>query len=141
MSDNMTDVLAPSDEQDFDFAGSSAVEVKTATFTITDVESENTESANGRGVRHNLTFESPDFPYPIILRLFTEYVPNDTSKSTAWVERQRGTLKNIAKAALGRTGYSLNPASPSFIGGRQVIATTKDDGSGFATLGKFKKVA
>src|SRR5258707_320248 len=137
----MTDTtLTPQDEQDFDFAGSSAVDVKTAVFTITEAEGERTESPNGTGFRHNLTFESPEWPYPITLRLFTEYTPSDPSKSTEWVQRQRGMLKNIAKAALGQTGYSLNPASPSYIGGRQVQATTKDDGSGFATLGKFKKV-
>jgi len=137
----MTDeMLQGAEETDFDFAGSSAVEVVTAQFTITDAEQETTESANGTGTRHALTFESPDFPYPIIVRLFVSYTPSDSSKSTDWVNRQRGTLKNIAKAAVGGTAYALNPQSPKYIVGRVVQATTRDGGDRFATLSKFKAV-
>lgn len=135
----MSDMLPPS--QDFDFSGDSAVEIKECEWTITEAEQEETDTDNGSGVRHNLTFESEDFPFPITLRQFVSYTPADSNKSTDWVSRSRGTLKNIAKAAVGEPRYSLVPGSPNYIVGRRVRATTKDGGDGFPTLGKFKAVS
>jgi len=125
---------------EFDFSNDSAVEVVEAVWTITEAEVEQTESDNGSGTRHNLTFESEDFPYPITLRQFVEYTPSDESKNTDWVKRSRGILKNIAKAALGEPRYSLNPDAANYIVGRTVKATTRDGGDGFATLSKFRSV-
>ena len=136
----MTDENLLDTETEFDFSGDSAVEVVEAVWTITEAEVEATESENGSGTRHNLTFESEDFPYPITLRQFVSYTPADESKNTDWVKRSRGILKNIAKAALGEPRYSLNPDAPNYIVGRQVRATTRDGGDGFATLSKFRSV-
>lgn len=126
--------------QEFDFSQDSAVEVVEAVWTITEAEVDQTESDNGTGTRHNLTFESDQWPYPITLRLFVEYTPTDSSKSTDWVKRNRGILKNIAKAALGEPRYSLNPDAENYIVGRTVRATTRDGGDGFATLSRFRSV-
>lgn len=128
------------DEQEFDFSGDSTVEVITATWQITDVEVKETDSDNGSGTMHALTFESEDFPFPIVVRQFVEYHPTDESKNTDWVKRSRGVLKNIANAAIGEPKYSLNPEAPNYIVGKYVKATTKDNGEGFPTLGRFKKV-
>lgn len=136
----MLDENALSTETEFDFSGDSAVEVVEAIWTITEAEQETTESDNGTGTRHNLTFESDDFPYPITLRQFVEYTPSDASKNTDWVKRSRGVLKNIAKAAVGEPRYSLNSDADNYIVGRQVKATTRDGGDGFATLSKFRSV-
>lgn len=136
----MTDENLLDTETEFDFAQDSAVEVVEAVWTITEAEQEVTESDNGTGTRHNLTFESEDFPYPITLRQFVSYTPADESKDTSWVKRSRGILKNIAKAALGEPRYSLNPDADNYIVGKQVRATTRDGGDGFASLGKFRSV-
>lgn len=135
---SMTDENLLDAETEFDFSQDSAVEVVEAVWTITEVEVETTESDNGTGVRHNLTFESEAFPYPITLRQFVSYTPADSSKNTDWVKRSRGILKNIAKAALGEPRYSTNPDADNYIGGRTVKATTRDGGDGFASLGKFR---
>lgn len=135
----MTEDMIPS-ENEYDFSKDSVVDVIEAVFTITEAEEKETESPKGKGKQHILTFESDDFPYAIVLRQFVEYTPAEEGRDTSWVTRSRGTLKNIAKAAIGATGYSLNPESPNYIVGRQVKATTKDNGEGFATLGKFRKV-
>jgi len=128
--------------EELDLSGDSAVEVIEAVWQITEAEQEETESDNGTGTRVNLTFEAEDeaFPYPITMRFFTTYEPTDSSKNTDWVKRQRGQLKNVAKAAIGEPRLSLDPSSPNYIVGKRVKATTKDGGDGFATLGKFKKV-
>src|SRR6266478_1821660 len=123
---NITEgLIDPANEQDFDFAGDSVVESKTLEWTITDAESVDKESDNGSGVQHDLTFENDEFPYPIHIRQFVSYTPTDSEKNTDWVKRSRGVLKNIAKAALGGTGYSFDPSSPNYIVGKHVTATTK----------------
>ena len=127
-------------ETEFDFSGDSAVEVVEAVWTITDAEQEETSSDNGTGVRHVLVFESEDFPFPITMRQFVAYTPADESKNTDWVKRSRGILKNIAKAAIGEPRYSLDADSENYIVGKQVKATTRDGGDGFATLSKFRAV-
>ena len=132
-----TDTLAATDE--LDLSGDSAVEVVEAVWQITEAEAEETESENGSGKRVNLTFESENFPFPITMRFFTEYSPADPNKNTDWVKRQRGQLKNVAKAATGEPVLSLNSDSPNYIVGKTVKATTKDGGDGFPVLGKFKK--
>lgn len=131
------DSLTPPSEE-FDFSGDSAVEVKEALWTITEVETKDTDSANGKGTQHILTFESDAFPYPVLVRQFVQYTPTDASKNVDWVKRSRGILKNIAKAAGLEGKYSLTPGASNYIVGRQVIATTRDGGDGFATLSKFK---
>src|SRR4029077_5366388 len=103
------DLLSASDE--LDLSSDSAVEVKEAIWSITEVEVEQTESDNGSGTRVNIVFASEDFPYDITMRLFVAYTPTDESKSTDWVKRQRGQLKNIAKAAIGVTQFSLNESA------------------------------
>lgn len=148
MSTGTDSTIPAAEEQDFDFSKDSAVEIVTAEFTITAAEVQTTEGDKGTGTRHNLTFESPDFPYEIRMGLYVSYEPADPSTvemgadgvTPKWVGRQRGTLKNIAKAALGHTGYSLNPSSSNYLVGKTVQATTRDDGSGFATLSKFRAV-
>lgn len=127
------------EEQDFDFSGDSAVERVTGVFTITKVEPKQSSSDNGEGTYHALTFEGESIPFPITLRLFIDYTSHE-GKSTDWVKRQRGILKNIAKAAVGQPSYSLNPSSENYIVGRRVTATTRDDGEGRPTLGRFKAV-
>lgn len=136
MSDH--EVLSASDE--LDLSGDSAVEIREAVFTISEAEQEQTDSENGQGTRVNLVFTSDDFPYPITMRFFISYTPTDSSKDTSWVNRQRGQLKNIAKAATGEPRLSLNPDSPTYIVGKQVKATTRDGGDGFAVLSKFRSV-
>lgn len=135
------ETLDASDE--LDLSGDSAVEIVTSVFTITDATEEETSSDNGSGSRVNLVFESDDFPYPITERFFTSYEPTDASKKTDWVNRQRGQLKNVVKAATGEA--RLNTKNPdnaeTYIVGKQVTATTRDNGSGFAGLSKFKKVS
>lgn len=135
------DVLPTSEE--VDLSGDSAVEAITAIFSITDAELEETESENGSGERINLTFESDDFPYAITMRFFLAYTPSDSSKSTDWVKRQRGQLKNVIKAAgldVARAKAITNSDSDNSIVGKQVKATTRDGGDGFATLSRFKSV-
>lgn len=126
-------------DDELDLSGDSAVEVVTAQWQITEAEIEETESDNGSGKRVNLTFESEDFPFPLTMRFFTEYTPSDPNKNTDWVKRQRGQLKNIAKAATGEPKLVLNSETEGYIVGKVVTATTKDGGDGFPVLGKFKK--
>ncbi len=76
----------------------------------------------------------------ITMRFFTEYSPVDSSKNTDWVKRQRGQLKNVAKAAGVEPKGIDNPESENYLLGKSVRATTKDGGDGFAVLSKFKKV-
>lgn len=139
MTASTEETLSSTDE--LDLSGDSAVEIVTAVWQITEVEAEETESDNGAGSRIRLTFESEDFPFPINMRFFTEYTPADPNKNTDWVKRQRGQLKNVAKAATGEPKLVTNPDSESYIVGKYVTATTKDGGDGFPVLSKFKKVA
>lgn len=134
------DVINPVDE--LDLSGDSAVEIVTSNFTIQEATHEETESDNGKGNRATLVFESDDWYAPITMRFFTSY-ESKTGKSTDWVKRSRGQLKNILKAATGQTnlGSALDPDSQDYIVGKQVQATTKDGGDGFAVLSRFKKVA
>lgn len=127
------DVLDSGDE--LDLSNDSAVERITATFVVATTEQKHSESENGTGSYEEVVLESEDFPYPITMRFFTEYEPSDSSKSTDWVKRQRGGLKNLAKAIFGEPRWNRAAAV-----GKQVIATTKDNGEGVATLGRFKKV-
>jgi hypothetical protein len=132
------DVLETSDE--LDLSGDSAVEAVTAIWTIESAESEEVESDNGTGSRIVIEFTSDDWPYPITMRFFTSY-ESATGKNTDWVKRQRGQLKNVVKAATGETTLSLNADHPNYIVGKQVRATTRDGGDGFAILSRFKKAA
>lgn len=139
------DGLTPPVEE-FDFSKDSAVDIFTGIWTVTEVESKETNSDKGEGVQHILTFENPEFPYPVTVRQFVQYTSKE-GKDTSWVNRSRGQLKNIAKAASERKGdklsegkYSLTPGAENYIVGKRVLATTKDNGDGFATLSKFKPV-
>lgn len=136
---NEQDTLSSEDE--LDLSGDSAVEIVTAVFQITEAEIVESESDNGAGKYVKLTFESEDFPFPLNMRFFTEYTPSDPNKNMDWVKRQRGQLKNIAKAATGEPKLILNSEQEGYIVGRSVTATTKDGGDGFPVLSKFKKVA
>lgn len=133
-------MIGAEEEQEFDFTNDSAVEVVEAIWQITDAESVETESDNGSGTQHVLTFESDDFPFPIKIRQFVEYTATDPDKDTSWVKRSRGVLKQIAKAATGEPKYSLNPEAPNYIVGRKLSARTKDNGEGYPTLTRFKAV-
>lgn len=135
-----TEQISAVEEGDFSFGDGSVVDTVTATWTVTGAEVKQTESEKGKGTQHVLKFESPDFPYPIFIRQFVEYAPADVTKDLSWLKRARGVLKQISKAATGTDGYSLNPNSEKYIVGKQVIATTKEDQDGRATLGRFKKV-
>lgn len=135
-----TDTLNAADE--LDLSGDSAVEIVTSDWTVQEVSHEETESDNGKGNRATLVFESDAWYAPITMRFFTSY-ESKTGKSTDWVKRSRGQLKNILKAATGQTnlGEALNPDSANYIVGKAVNATTKDGGDGFAVLSRFKKIA
>src|SRR6266702_4462623 len=135
-----TDVLGAQDENDL--SGDSAVEVKTAKWTVQDISEEQSESDNGTGRKVTIEFESDDWYAPITMRFFTSYTSKQ-GKNTDWVKRSRGQLKNILKAATGQTNLSdaLDSGSEHYLVGKQVIASTKDGGDGFAVLGRFKKVA
>lgn len=136
----MSDTLTAQDE--LDLSNDSAVEIVEDIWQITEVETVDSESDNGTGKYVKLTFsrESEDFPNEITMRFFTEYSPVDSSKNTDWVKRQRGQLKNVAKAAGVEPKGIDNPESENYLLGKSVRATTKDGGDGFAVLGKFKKV-
>lgn len=136
----MNDVLNAQDENDL--SGDSAVEIVTSVFTVQEIESEDSESDNGTGRKVTIVFESDDWYAPITMRFFTSYV-SKLGKNTDWVKRSRGQLKNILKAATGQTNLSdaLDSSSEHYLVGKQVQATTKDGGDGFATLSRFKKVA
>lgn len=136
----MTDTLSAANE--LDLSGDSAVEIVTTAWTVQEVTHEETESDNGKGNRATIVFESDDWYAPITMRFFTSY-ESKQGKSTDWVKRSRGQLKNILKAATGQTnlGDALDPDSPNYIVGKAVNATTKDGGDGFAVLSRFKKVA
>lgn len=130
-----------SSEDELDLSGDSAVEVVTAIWQVTEAEEVESDSDNGTGKYVKLTFESDDFPFPINMRFFTEYTPSDPNKNTDWVKRQRGQLKNIAKAATGEPKLNYkNSDAENYIVGKSVTATTKDGGDGFPVLGKFKAV-
>lgn len=131
------DVLDSADE--LDLTGDSAVEAVTAHWTIESAESEEVDTDNGTGSRIVLEFTSDEWPYPITMRFFVSY-ESKNGKSTDWVKRQRGQLKNIAKAATGEPKLSLNADSPNYIVGKTVQATTRDGGDGFAVLSRFKAV-
>lgn len=134
------DTLDAVDE--LDLSGDSAVEIVTSNWTVQEASHEETESDNGRGNRATLVFESDDWYAPITMRFFTSY-ESKAGKSTDWVARQRGQLKNILKAATGQTnlGTALDPDSADYIVGKQVQATTRDNSDGFAVLSRFKKIA
>lgn len=134
------DTLNAADE--LDLSGDSAVEIVTTDWTVQEVSHEETESDNGKGNRATLVFESDAWYAPITMRFFTSY-ESKTGKSTDWVKRSRGQLKNVLKAATGQTnlGEALNPDSANYIVGKAVNATTKDGGDGFAVLSRFKKIA
>ena len=136
----MTNATPVVDE--LDLSGDSAVEQVTAVWTIQEASHEETESDNGVGNRATIVFESDDWAYPITMRFFTSYTSKQ-GKDTEWVKRQRGQLKNILKTATGQTnlGSALDPNSQDYIVGKQVNATTRDGGDGFAVLSRFKKVA
>lgn len=140
MVDNGSDVLDSSAE--LDLSGDSAVEQVTSRWTITEASREDTETDNGAGNRTTLVFESDDWYAPITMRFFTSY-DSKQGKSTDWVKRSRGQLKNILKAATAQAnlGAALDVDSSDYIVGRQVQATTKDGGDGFAVLSRFKKIA
>jgi len=134
------DVLGTQDENDL--SGDSAVEIVNSTWTIQSIEDELSDSPNGTGRKVTIEFESDDWYAPITMRFFTSYT-SKAGKNTDWVKRSRGTLKNILKAATGQTNLSevLDANSEHYLVGKQVIATTKDGGDGFAVLSRFKKVA
>src|SRR6266404_9535208 len=134
-----TDTLSANDE--LDLTGDSAVEIFEDVWQITEVETIDSESDNGVGKYVALVFsrDSTDFPNEITMRFFTEYSPVDSSKNTDWVKRQRGQLKNVAKAAGVEPKGIDNPESENYLLGKSVRATTKDGGDGFAVLSKFKK--
>lgn len=127
-------MLTAVEEQEFDFSNDSSVEQVEGIWTIIAAELEETESDNGRGKRHVITFTGDAVPFPVTVRQFVEY-ESKVGKDNAWVKRSRGALKQLAKAALGEPKYSL-----SQLVGKQVRATTKDDGNGYATLAKFRPV-
>lgn len=127
------EVLDSADE--LDLSNDSAVERITAVFAITEAEQIESESENGVGKYEQVVFESESLPFPITMRFFTEYEPSDPNKSTDWVKRQRGALKNLAKAIFGEPTWNRSKAI-----GHSVTATTRDNGEGQATLGRFKKV-
>lgn len=136
-NEGRVDTLSSDDE--LDLSGDSAVEIVETVWQITEADVEETESDNGSGKRVNLTFEAEDFPFPLTMRFFTEYTPSDPDKNTNWVKRQRGQLKNVAKAATGEPRLVLNSEAEGYIVGKFVRATTKDGGDGFPVLSKFKK--
>lgn len=134
------DVLAAQDENDL--SGDSAVEIVTAVWTVQSIEAEESETDNGSGRKVTIEFESEAFYAPITMRFFTSYTSKH-GKNTDWVKRSRGQLKNVLKAATGQTNLAeaLDSGSEHYLVGKTVQATTKDGGDGFATLGRFKKVA
>lgn len=133
------DLLDTSAEDDL--SGDSAVEIKTAVWTIQSVDAEESETANGTGRKVSIVFESDDWYAPITARFFTSYTSSQ-GKNTDWVKRSRGQLKNILKAATGQTNLAeaLNSDGEHYLVGKKVTATTKDGGDGFAVLGRFKAV-
>ena len=135
----MSETLTAADE--LDLSGDSAVEIFEDIWQVTEVETEDTESDNGTGKRVNLVFsrEADEYPREITMRFFTEYTPADPAKNTDWVKRQRGQLKNVAKAAGVEPKGIDNPDSENYLLGKSVRASTKDSGDGFPTLSKFKK--
>lgn len=138
------ETIGAAEETEFDFSKDSAVDVGEFTWKITEFEVKETEGENGNGVQHVFTFESDDYPYPVKLRQFVDYTPVDPTKDTSWVKRSRGVLKNLAKAISedGKSAtYSTNPNSASYPVGKFVKATTRDNGEGFATLTRFKRVS
>jgi len=126
----MVDTMSTQDE--IDLSKDSAVEAVTATFSITETEQVASESEKGTGTYERITVESEDYPLPINLRFFTEY-ESKVGKDTNWVARQRGQLKLLAKAVFGEPIWNRDNAV-----GKSFVATTKDDGSGYPTLGRFK---
>lgn len=129
------DLIAPSDEQEFDFSNDSTVEAKEGIWTIIAAEENQTDSDKGTGVQHIITFTGDAVPFPVTVKQFVQY-DSKLGASTAWVKRSRGVLKMLAKAATGEPKYKLRN-----LVGKQVRATTKDDGNGYATLTKFRPVS
>jgi hypothetical protein len=120
-------------ESEFDFSDDSTVETIEADWDIISADVNHVESDRGRGVQHVITFQNADvLPFPITVRQFVSYEYKNGGDN-AWVKRSRGVLKNIVKAATGETSGSLDA-----LVGRTVRATTRDDGQGFYTLGKFR---
>lgn len=134
-------MINPAEEGVLDFSADTAVDEQELAFTIVSVEEKQSESAKGSGSYYAFGFESADLPFPVTVRLFTEY-NSATGASTDWVKKQRGTVKRIAMAALGTKGqFSLNPSSPLYIVGHQVLATTTPDDQDRLTLKRFKPVS
>lgn len=127
----MTDEMLPTSDE-FDFSKDSTVETIEGVWTITSVNRDRKESEKGIGEQLTLEFQSEALPFPVTVRQFISYEYKNGG-DTAWVKRSRGVVKNIVKAALGEAvgGYSA-------LVGRQIRATTKDDGNGFYTLTKFR---
>ena len=140
MASQVADVLDTAAEDDL--SNDSAVEVITAVWTIQAIESEDSESDNGTGRKVTIEFASDDWHYPITMRFFTSYT-SSKGKNTDWVKRSRGQLKNVLKAATGQANLAeaLDTESANYLVGKRITASTKDGGDGFATLGRFKKVA
>lgn len=134
------DVLSP--EAEDDLSGDSAVEIKTAVWTIQSIEADQSESDNGVGRKITVELASDEWYAPITMRFFTSYT-SSKGKSTDWVKKSRGQLKNLLKAATGQTNVAdaLDADGSNYAVGKKVTATTRDSGDGFATLGRFKKVA
>jgi len=125
-----------SPETEFDFSQDTTVETIEGIWTIVDAVEEAMESDKGTGRRHVITFNGDALPFPITVRQIVAYEYRNGGGDTSWVKRSRGVLKNLAKAATGEPRYSL----ASLIG-KQVRATTKDDGNGFYTLSRFRPAA
>lgn len=121
-------------DEELDFSNDSTVEVIEDTWTITEVEAEELESEKGKGTQHRITFQGEILPFPITVRQFVSYEYKNGGDNS-WVKRSRGVLKNIFKAATGEVKGSLRS-----LVGRTLRATTRDDGQGFYTLGKYRAV-
>src|ERR1043166_8420308 len=129
------DVLGTDAEDDL--SSDSAVEIKTAVWTIQSIEAEQSESDNGVGRKITIELASDEWYAPITMRFFTSYT-SSKGKSTDWVKKSRGQLKNLLKAASGETNVAdaLNEDSPHYLVGKRVTATTRDGGDGFAPLSR-----
>lgn len=125
-----------------DLSGDSAVDRVTATWTVQSIDTIDTDTDKGTGRYVTIEFESDDWNYPVTLRFFTSFT-SKIGKPTDWVKRQRGQLKNILVAATGQANLTdaLDSESTHYLVGKKVVATTKDNGEGFATLSRFRRVA
>lgn len=129
------ELFSAQDEEQFDFSNDSTVEQKEGIWTVIAAEENETDNDNGKGTQHIITFTGDAVPFPVTVRQFVKY-ESKLGKDTAWVKRSRGVLKLLAKAAVGEPKYTLKA-----LVGKQVRATTKDDGNGYATLTKFRPVS